>query len=91
MPPRPDIHKNSITRESGWKPCFGQIDSAQSHLENQQVTDNDLFLFFGWFRRTRRHNDKLEFDAHEKGLHAIFGYLQIGSIKKVNHSFKVPK
>jgi hypothetical protein len=46
----PDIHKNFIDREPGWKPCFGQIDSARSHLENQRIRDDDLFLFFGWFR-----------------------------------------
>jgi hypothetical protein len=87
----PDIHKNSLTRECGWRPCFGQIDSAQSHLEKKHVTKNDLFLFFGWFRKTRMHNGKLEFDAREKGHHAIFGYLQIGEIKKVNHAFNIPK
>jgi hypothetical protein len=87
----PDIHKESIERESGWKPCFGQIDSAQNHLENQYVSSGDLFLFFGWFRRTRYHSGKLKFDAHEKGLHAIFGYLQIGEIKKVDHEFYAPK
>ena len=87
----PDIHKESIDRESSWKPCFGQIDSAQSHLENQQVSEGDLFLFFGWFRKTSFQNGKIEFDAHEKSLHAIFGYLQIGEIKKVNHKFDIPK
>lgn len=41
----PDICKDSMEREPGWKPCFGQIDAAQSHLENQQVHVGDLFLF----------------------------------------------
>ena len=87
----PDIHKDSIDRESGWKPCFGQIDSAQSHLENQHVSKSDLFLFFGWFRKTRYNNGKLEFDLRERDLHAIFGYLQIGKIAKVDHEFEAPK
>jgi len=87
----PDIHKDSIDREFGWKPCFGQIDSAQTHLENQHVSKGDLFLFFGWFRKTRYNNGKLEFDLHERDLHAIFGYLQIGKIIKVDQEFAVPK
>jgi hypothetical protein len=87
----PDIHKNSINRESGWRPCFGQDGAAQSHLENQGVGEDDLFLFFGWFRKTRWHNGKLEFDPHEKGKHAIWGYLQIGEIMKVNNKFDIPK
>ena len=42
----PDIHNDSIDRESGWRPCFGQIDSAQSHLENHQVSEGDLFILW---------------------------------------------
>jgi hypothetical protein len=87
----PDINRNSISRESGWRPCFGQIDSAQSHLENQRVSKGDLFLFFGWFRKTRYNDGKLVFDPREKDLHAIFGYLQIGEIIKVDHRFDIPK
>jgi len=87
----PDIHKDSIYRESGWKPCFGQDGAAQSHLENQYVSSGDLFLFFGWFRKTVINNGKLEFDPNEKGRHAIFGYFQIGEIKKVNNKFDIPK
>jgi hypothetical protein len=87
----PDIYRKSISREFGWRPCFGQIDSAQSHLENQRVSEGDLFLFFGWFRKTRYNDGKRVFDPREKDLHAIFGYLQIGEIRKVNHYFDVPK
>ena len=86
----PDIYKNAIHRKPDWKPCFGQIDSAQGHLENQGVGENDLFLFFGWFRKTNIRNSKLEFDPREKGKHAIFGYFQIGEIVKVDREFKVP-
>jgi len=87
----PDICRDSIEREPGWKSCFGQIDAAQSHLERQRVGEDDLFLFFGWFRKTRYHNGKLEFDPNERDLHALFGYLQIGEIEKVNPGFNLPK
>jgi hypothetical protein len=87
----PDIHKDSINRESGWRPCFGQLNAPQRHLENQRVCKDDLFLFFGWFRKTKYNNGKLEFDPCEQDLHSIFGYFQIGDIKKVNHSSDIPK
>ena len=87
----PDINKDSIDREPGWRPCFGQDGAAQSHLENQGVCEDDLFLFFGWFRKTVFNNGKLEFDPPEKGKHIIFGYLQIDEIKRVNNEFDIPK
>ena len=87
----PDIYKNTIDREPGWKPCFGQVDAAQSHLENQRISVNDLFLFFGWFKKTKYDNSKLEFDPSKRDLHAIFGYFQIGEMKKIDHGSEVPK
>jgi len=87
----PDIYENTINREPSWKPCFGQIDAAQSHLENQRIGENDLFLFFGWFQKTKNSNGKLKFDYRERDLHAIFGYFQIGEIIKVDYGFEVPK
>ncbi len=47
------------------------------------VKKGDLFLFFGWFQKTKRiGNDKLQFDKAEypNGFHAIYGYLKIGKI-----------
>ncbi len=57
-----------------FKGNFGQVLSAQKHLENSKVQVNDLFLFYGWY------NDKNK----PNGKHTIFGYLQIGEIIKVN-------
>lgn len=85
----PDIYRDAITREPHWKPCFGPSGPAQSHLKNQGVNIDDIFLFFGWFRRTRTRNNKLEF--YERDFHAIFGYFQIGNIQELNDGFKVPR
>jgi hypothetical protein len=87
----PDIYRNIIQRRSGWRPCFGQIGAAQSHLEKLGVYEGDLFLFFGWFRKIRNRNGKLEFDPNERGVHALFGYLQIDKILKITNETKVPK
>ena len=76
----PDIRGEITTRIDGWKPAFGQIDAAQSHLHNQGVGIGDLFLFFGWFRHTKKVNGKLSYDGPSSGFHAIYGYMQVGEI-----------
>ncbi|ODS35342.1 hypothetical protein BEH94_04025 [Candidatus Altiarchaeales archaeon WOR_SM1_SCG] len=86
----PDICKEVIERCENWKPCFGQINGAQTHLRNEGVKEDDLFLFFGWFKRTKFENGSLKFDEHEPDLHIIFGYLQIGEKKQVNNGTKIP-
>jgi len=86
----PDICKGIIERGENWKPCFGQIDQAQSHLLNEGIKENDLFLFFGWFKKTIFKNDILQFDKSVPDLHIIFGYLQIGEILQVNNKTEIP-
>jgi hypothetical protein len=41
-----------------------------------------LFLFFGWFKKTKRENGRIVFDhANDPaGKNVIFGYLQIGQV-----------
>jgi hypothetical protein len=58
----PDIYKKAIDRETNWKPCFGQAGGSQGHLRNQDVREDDLFLYFGWFRKTVNNDGKLIFD-----------------------------
>ena len=82
---RSGVYKNQI---EDWKPAFGQIGSAQGVLRNANISEGDLFLFFGWFHKTkhtadgyvyisRNHSD----DFYEtSGLHVIYGYMQIGKI-----------
>ncbi len=84
----PDIREDCrIHRIQNWIPAFGQINSAQGVLKNANVEAEDIFLFFGWFRRTEMHNGKLRFVPRYKGgfydhadLHIIYGYMQIGDI-----------
>jgi hypothetical protein len=78
----PDLDRDRYpNRHEDWRPAFGQIDNAQSHLRKQNVGENDLFLFFGWFRRTRYVRGQLKYLQPRKGgkeLHVIFGWLQVG-------------
>lgn len=74
----PDLQERSRPRAPGWVPLFGQVDSAQSHLDNRGVGVGDLFLFFGWFRRTVEVDGRLTFGRAAPDLHVIFGWLQVG-------------
>jgi hypothetical protein len=76
----PDLQEQSRPRAPGWLPLFGQVDSAQSHLDNRGVGPGDLFLFFGWFRRAFDVNGRLMFDRAARDLHVIFGWLQVGCV-----------
>jgi hypothetical protein len=74
----PDLQEQSRPREPGWLPLFGQVDSAQAHLEHCGVGIGDIFLFFGWYRSTTRVNGDLMIDRAAPNLHVIFGWLQVG-------------
>ena len=76
----PDIRKEIIARTDGWKPAFGQINAARTHLCNQGIGIGDLFLFFGWFRETEYKNGNLAFKGPSSGFHAIYSYMQVGEI-----------
>ena len=68
-------------RLSGWRPAFGQSGAAAGHLINQGVGVGDLFVFFGWFRRTIEQNGKLTFDPQDvHGRHIVFGWLEVGHV-----------
>lgn len=87
----PDIYRDIIPRMIGWKPLFGQIDAAQTHLFNKRVNEGDLFLFFGWFRKVIQSDGTYRFDENNHGIHIIFGYLQIGEIVRIRAETTVPE
>ncbi len=62
---------------NSWKALFGQEGSAETHLKNKKVGECDLFLFFGWFRRTEIVSGKFKYIQGEPDLHVIWGYLQV--------------
>lgn len=87
----PDLEASTIKcRDKSWKPLLGQIEASQSHLENQGVSVGDLFLFFGWFRKTRI-NTKGQLEYFGQNFHMIFGYLRIGKIIKAKDNKKIDK
>lgn len=87
----PDIKKEIISsRPENWRPAFGQINAAQTHIENQGIKEGDIFLFFGWFRKTVYQREKLIYMNDQPDIHAIYAYLQIGNILKGNDVKKCP-
>lgn len=55
--------------------AFGQVSSAQSHLNNQNVGCGDLFLFFGWFREAEFVDGKYRYKKDRQDHHRIFGWM----------------
>lgn len=86
----PDIYRNAIERPKDWKPIFGQVDAAQTHLKNKGVKEGDIFLFFGTFRKTEDKGECLTFIRGEPEIHIIFGYLQIGEVMRIRSDTQYP-
>ncbi len=73
----PDLDPQSLPRQAGWRPVFGQTGAAETHLRNQGVQPGDVFLYFGWFRRVEQHAGHYRYVSGAPDLHVIFGWLQI--------------
>ena len=87
----PDLRIEARPREKNWRPSLGQIKAAAGHLRNRYVGPGDLFLFYGWFRRTSTNNDgKLKFVGSSDGFHAIYGYLFIDRVIPVTETTELP-
>ena len=81
----PDLDISLYKRKDHWKGLFGQSGAAFGHLSNLNVSAGDLFLFFGWFREVEYFDGKYCYSkADKKGRHMLFGYMQVGDIKKIN-------
>ena len=82
----PDLETAALARLPGWRPSFGQVESAQGHLARQGVGPGDLFLFFGSFRRVEpaaagawRYVDR------SPAGHRLFGWLQVAEVIAVGN------
>jgi hypothetical protein len=89
----PDLDISVRKRNKYWRPCFGQNIQSQAHLVNEGVKEDDLFLFFGWFRKVVDKHGVFKFDSLKfaPNLHVIFGYLQIGEILRIDETTNVPE
>lgn len=71
----PDVRKelHKISR-APWRPIFGQSGIAARHLAKRCVDADDLFLFFGWFRRV---DESFQYQRDAADEHVIWGWLQV--------------
>lgn len=81
----PDLDAASLPRFAGWRPAFGQIDAAQTHLARHGVGKGDLFLFFGWFRAVAETAGRLRYVRGAPNLHVIYGWLQVGEVIRLSN------
>lgn len=77
----PDIRREICKRDKNWTAVFGQSNAAQTHLIKHGVQEDDLFLFYGWFKQTEYGEDgRLTYVADAPDLHIVYGYLQVGKM-----------
>lgn len=81
----PDLDFGSVRRRPGWRPAFGQIGAAQSHLARYQIGPGDLFLFFGWFRPVEQTKGTWKYTARQ-GKHVIYGWMRVADVLTVKHA-----
>ena len=86
----PDLNRNFAPREDDWRPIFGQAGAAEAHLQNQGVGEGDVFLFFGWFRRTEQREAELQYIRNSPHMHIIFGWLQVAERIPVMDRDRIP-
>jgi hypothetical protein len=80
----PDLRIDSRQRKAGWRPMFGQADAAQRHLCKMKIATDDVFLFFGWFRRVEQRDGRFRYQRGAPDLHIIFGWLKVGEIWRMS-------
>ncbi|WP_069383501.1 hypothetical protein [Halomonas caseinilytica] len=73
----PDLTRESLPRQPGWRPVFGQMGQALGHLRNQGVGPGDLFLFFGLFRRVERVGGCWRWVGDAAPCHVLWGWMQV--------------
>lgn len=82
----PDLAFQAVPRSPGWRPSFGQIGAAQSHLAKQDVGAGDVFLFYGWFRPAEHCQGRWRYVPKSDSFHSLFGWLQVSDVIDVGSS-----
>lgn len=80
----PDIVSESLPRQSGWTPIFGQTGASQGHLRKNGIRPGDIFLFFGLFRNVTRSGGRFVWNKSEPQRHVLWGWLQVSEILQID-------
>jgi hypothetical protein len=76
---RPSLRPSFAAADCSSTLLYGQDGSSQTHLENEGVGEDDLFLFFGLFRRATCKDDSAYFERSSRQAHVIWGWLQVSN------------
>lgn len=87
----PDLDPDTLPRQPGWRPLFGQHGAAQGHLQRNSVGEGDLFLFFGWFRAVEPHGRSWRFVPGAPDRHLIHGWFQVGEVIRLSEGESPPE
>jgi hypothetical protein len=80
----PDLNIHSLQRSKGWMPVLGQASAAQGHLRNNNICEDDVFLFFGLFQEVIILNGIVRWKPNSTRKHVLWGWLQIGQMLKLD-------
>jgi hypothetical protein len=87
----PDLRRGALrTRHPSWRPLFGQVGQAQSHLANEGVGRGDLFLFYGLYRDTCIEDGKIRFVRGSPKRHVIWGWMVVDEILRIRSASDGP-
>jgi hypothetical protein len=76
----PDIVRDRLPRQRGWRPILGQTGQAQGHLRRNDVGAGDIFLFFGLFRCVQSRNGTYRWATDNQPRHVLWGWFQVAEI-----------
>ena len=83
----PDLDERSGPPTPDWLAGFGQVGTAQAHLNYEHVGPGDLFLFFGWFRQVEESGETWRYRRGAPSVHRLFGWLQVAERLAIGEEF----
>jgi hypothetical protein len=87
----PDLQKTILpNRSENWRGLFGQSGASQGTLHNRNVGPGDVFLFFGWYRETKKVNGMWRYVPKAPDIHVIYGYLEVDQVFDLKAKSPVP-
>lgn len=76
-------HDPMIVLESN-RLTLGQTGRAEAHLRSQGIATGDIFLFYGWFKRTELIHDHWTYDHSERDIHLIWSWMTVDEVIKLD-------
>jgi len=71
--------------------AFGQQNNTEGHLRNQNIAEDDIFVFYGWFKNIEKIKNKWVYVEKSKDIHLIWSYLKVGRINHLDNIYEKEK